>query len=729
MRLLTLIKKDLKSLFCKPVFLGLIALLCAIPIVMLVVSLSTNVAYMVYTGFEHIVAVMVIALAIATPVVSVMSVCREHHKGTYEMLCSMPVSREEILASKIISQTVFFLMPMLIMIPFPIIFDSFGDVNFLQCYLALALLLAFELFVISMSVMIASKMGRALISATIAYLVLALSYLLGILSPAVRFLPFGTGFDSIFGGFLAELSFFVKTESISYELFDWTSLAFFIIGTAIFVFITFARSKRKIASIAISLALVLAVGVIPMLLPYRLRQIDINANKLYTPSADASEYLSSLKDKVTVYLIDPYGGEESLYNAILRTVDEGKSVNLKIVNSSEDKDILERFGLAEVSSDQLAYVMIVEGQNERWRLITPSNYFWYYNNSKDNNLGYLSAEMYYYYYEYCERILNNYSSSYDSLSDNAKETFDKCAKLYQSLKYETFACLNIEKALTEAIAYVTADSVPTAYYVSGHGEDVLPEISYSLKSNASIPSDVDLLIIDTPTEDYSEGEINTLIKYVDNGGKLCLFLGKANYDMPNLSRLLAHYGLSIDSTVITTDEKTVITATLNKKHESFSSLISAGDIELENASRITTVEGGKFTYSTMLYYKHTEGEGEDAKSYEYPVAVSVSENNEKRIALFTGGDAFGENSSLGEEELERASTVRSYVESWMFDEFSANIVNTNPKVYQRPLYLAENTQIAKIAVIFSAIVAMAAASIAVYIITRRVRSKKASKRD
>lgn len=723
MKLLTLIKKELRSLFCNPLSLAVITALNAIPIIMLAVDLNTSRSYMIYTGFEHIVAFMVIASAFAIPAVSVISVCREVKTGAREMLYSLSVSQSEIVLSKIISLSLFFAIPLLIMSPMPFVLREFGIVNFLQCYIAILMLLAFEIFVISMSVMISTRVAKSMIAIVIAYSALIVSFLCGVLSSFVRFLPFGTGFDKIFGGVLLELSFFKKTDLIVYELFDWTSLVFFIVGATVFTVIAVVENKKKLFSVIASLLLVATVGIMPVLLPYEARQIDINQNKLYTPSVSASKYLASVDDDVTVYIIDPYGNEQGLYNAILRTVAQGKNIRLEIVNSNEDRDILEKFGLDDVDTAQLAYAMIVEGP-KRWKVITAADYCSYYNESK----GHLSAEEFNEFYTYCAIVLNNLSSSYDSLSDSAKKTYDQCLQLFQSLEYETFICLQIENVFTEAVAYVTADSVPTAYFLSGHGEGASAELSFDISQNREIPTNADMLIINSPNEDYSNSEVDALIKYVDNGGKLCLFFGKDNYSMPNLARLLEYYGLSLDSNVIEVGGKNEITATVDKTHEAFS-ILSPSAVELENASKITTVENKKYTYSTILYYKHTEGEGESKKNYDYPVALSVSEGKEKRIMLFTGADVFGKDSNIGDEQLDRVSACRTSIEEWMFDGFSANITSTLPKLYQRPLYLADDAQIGKTVIIFSAALLMVTASLIAYIVTRKIRSKKATKKD
>lgn len=273
MKMLTLIKKELRSLFCNPISLAVLTVLNIIPMIMLAVNLNTSRTYMIYTGFEHIVAFMVISSAFAIPAVSVISVCREVKTGAREMLYSLSVSQSEIVLSKIISLSLFFAIPLLIMSPMPFVLREFGIVNFLQCYIAILMLLAFEIFVISMSVMISTRVAKAMIAILISYSALIVSFLCGVLSSFVRFLPFGTGFDKIFGGVLLELSFFKKTDLIVYELFDWTSLVFFIVGAIVFTVIAVVENKKKLFSVIASLLLVATVGIMPVLLPYEVRQL------------------------------------------------------------------------------------------------------------------------------------------------------------------------------------------------------------------------------------------------------------------------------------------------------------------------------------------------------------------------------------------------------------------------------------------------------------------------
>ena len=722
--MLTLLKRELKSLFCAPLSLSVITVLNMIPTVAFIVFMKISQTQSAYAGFENMISLMAIVFAVAIPAVSVISFVRDKKSGVDEFIYSMPVARDSFLLSKIFSQIIFFALPTVIIAVFPPIFANFGEVNFAHCYTALILLEAFEIFVITLSLMIASKAGKAISSIVITYSVLVLSFVLGVLSPLVRFLPFGTKFDSAVSGILTELSIFKKVDTVGYELFDWTALAFFAVGAIIFTVTALKNRKRPLATVLVSILLVACIGVVPLLLPYSVRQIDINKNKLYTPSVSTEEYLSSVNEDITVYLIDPYTNEQELYNAIVRTVEMGKNIKLEIVNSAEDKAFLEKYGLENEAQESLSYAMIVQGE-ERWSFINGQDYFSYYN----SNMGYLSASELQYRYTYCATIVNRYYSYYDKLSAEMQQAVTKCVAILESLDRETLVCLQFENAFVQSVAYVTADMIPTVYFLSGHGEEGTLANPYDFKENGRLPENADVAVINSPSEDYSESEIKTLIDYVDNGGKLFILTDVDNYSMPNIMSLLSNYGLTVDSNVISVDEKSVIPVSVNKEHEAFSAM-SASEVTVKDVSKIAAAENSKYTYSPMLSYKHTVGEGDNAVTTEYPVAISVREGGEKKITLFTGAVTFNSSDNgISAEELERVSPCVTNVMTWMFDSFESGISPMPPKLYQKSIYIADDGHISKIAVALFAVALAITLSLSAYIVSRRLRSKRALEKD
>ena len=724
----TLIKKELRALFLNPVSLTVISILNISPVIAVAIYLKLTQTNGAYAGFETVVSLMAMFFAVLIPVVSSRAVSDEKKQGTYDFLLSMPISKATVIISKLLSHVIFFAVPTAVMAVFPLIFSKFGDVNYKHCYLALLMLFLFEIFVISLSLMLSTLLKKSRTAMIAADGIMVLSFLFGILSSLVRLLPLGTGFDRVVAGMLAELSLFKKLDAIVFERFDITTAVFFALGTFVFILValfTDKQEKKKTLFASLSILLVACVGILPMLMPYKLRQIDLSESKLYTPNSSVKSYLSQNEDPITVYLIDPYTNEEKLYYAIINTVESGKNIKLQIVNSSEDTEFLKKYGLEGQSQQSLSYAMVIES-DARWKFINGEDYFSYYNKS----MGHLTSSEFQYRYTYCATLINQYYPQYDKLSAEMKAALEKCAQIMTSLQSETFVCLQVEDAIAEAVAYVTADCIPTVYFLTGHGEEGASVNPYDFKSAGYLPINADLVVINSPSADYSAEEISTLIKYVDNGGKLYILADTENYSMPNFASLLAHYGLSVDNSVISVNGKTEVPVSVNKEHGAFSAM-SASEVTLKNISKITISEGTKYKHTTMLSYNETVGEGESASKVAHPVALSVSEDGKTKITLFTGAITFNSlNNGLTEEELERVSPCVSNTMAWMFEPFDSGLSTTPAKIYDKALYLANDGDITKITVLASVAVVAITAIAVVYMVTRNLRSKKAvNKKD
>ena len=126
-----------------------------------------------------------------------------------------------------------------------------------------------------------------------------------------------------------------------------------------------------------------------------------------------------------------------------------------------------------------------------------------------------------------------------------------------------------ENALTSAVDYVTSDDLPTAYILTGHGEQGLSATmtsaissqnieteDLSLLSLNAIPEDASCLIIISPESDISANEKDMIIAYLDRGGNLLLFTDYTDVEMPNLTALTEYYGVTqADGIVVEGDSR------------------------------------------------------------------------------------------------------------------------------------------------------------------------------
>jgi len=143
---------------------------------------------------------------------------------------------------------------------------------------------------------------------------------------------------------------------------------------------------------------------------------------------------------------------------------------------------------------------------------------------------------------------------------------------YKVLSYEDFitqgynietgsfeiAGLAYEKSVTEAILYVSQSEIPIIGISQGHGElstDTMETLISFLQSNSydvqtvnllagDTLDDIDLLIIADPYKDFTDGEIETLKAYAQNGGNFFVIRDYTDpLDLQNYQSLLKSYGV------------------------------------------------------------------------------------------------------------------------------------------------------------------------------------------
>lgn len=118
-----------------------------------------------------------------------------------------------------------------------------------------------------------------------------------------------------------------------------------------------------------------------------------------------------------------------------------------------------------------------------------------------------------------------------------------------------------EQQITSAILYASGTDALSVQFTAGHNEavsDSLKELfsqsNYETGNAAlsmeSVEPGTDLLVIASPTSDFSEQEITALDAYMSDGGRLLAFMGPSSGDMPNLESFFAEWGIGITRIVV-----------------------------------------------------------------------------------------------------------------------------------------------------------------------------------
>lgn len=259
----------------------------------------------------------------------------------------------------------------------------------------------------------------------------------------------------------------------------------------------------SMAVTAIAAAILVVVNILVSVLPTSATKFDITSQNLYSITSSTKVVVNALEKDVTIYWVVQSDKEDEIIENLLGRY-ESLSGHISVVK--KNPDVFPTFTSQYTSESVLNNSLIVECGDK-------SRYISY------NDIYLTDVDMSTYSYVY---------------------TFDG------------------EGAITSAIDYVTADTLPKIYALEGHGEGELPAAfqnqiekenmklaSFSLLNTDSIPEDADVLMIYAPSSDISAEEAKLLRDYLTAGGKLLVMAGPTeDGSLTNLCDVLADYGVT-----------------------------------------------------------------------------------------------------------------------------------------------------------------------------------------
>ena len=164
--------------------------------------------------------------------------------------------------------------------------------------------------------------------------------------------------------------------------------------------------------------------------------------------------------------------------------------------------------------------------------------------------------------------LGDLSSNYIIVETDLRKTYMAPTSLYNmKVDEETnttyYVGLRAEQKLTSALLFVTQESVNTACYIRGHGEDysmdelddLLTKMNYDTEviilAQDEIPEECTMLIISSPDTDYSLEEIDKIHEYLMRGGDAIVSLTpETSESLTNLNMLFEEWGVRYKNEVI-----------------------------------------------------------------------------------------------------------------------------------------------------------------------------------
>lgn len=265
------------------------------------------------------------------------------------------------------------------------------------------------------------------------------------------------------------------------------------------------RGAYSAALMALAVAAVLVFNLLAAQLPESWAQWDLTNSGIYDITDTSVEYLTALDQDVEIHVL---ADEDSVDSRIVRFLDKYEELSdhltVEYIDPMVYPSVLSEYG---VETNTVVVTCAATGRQESFAI--------------DDIIGY--DLMTYYYY-----------------GTKSETDFDA------------------EGLLTSAVDAVLTEATRAVYQTSGHQETTLPsnvveqlEKSHmsvdtvNLLTDGGVPADCDLLIINAPTRDLADDELDMVLEYLSTGGQVLYTMASQMDALPNLEAMCAAYGMTV----------------------------------------------------------------------------------------------------------------------------------------------------------------------------------------
>lgn len=315
-----------------------------------------------------------------------------------------------------------------------------------------------------------------------------------------------------------------------------------------------AGAYSAVLSIIVVAALIV-VNLIVGALPSKYTKLDTSKDSMFTFDEKTEKFVSQLGENVSVYHIAEEGSEDTYISEILNRYSQMNAhIKVERVDPAKNPKFVSKYTDSTLSNNSL---IVVSEKTERSKVVLYDDI----------------------YYLYCEMLGGKTDS----------QTLNYYNQMYYQQYGKTLDFSSVfagESAVVSAIDYVTCEVIPKLYVLSGHSESSLNSAltewlgtqNYELceleitKSKVNldgtqtteivdVPSDAEALLINSPRKDLSSGEIDSIKKYVSEGGKVIVLCDYISVENESLHKLAEHYGLDVNIGLVLEGDSSKYSAT------------------------------------------------------------------------------------------------------------------------------------------------------------------------
>ena len=501
-------KRELKSYFRSFIgFLFIAATLFFVSLYYFVYNMLSGYPYVSYA-----ISSVTFLFMITVPILSMRILAEERHSKTDQLILTAPVSVGGIVMGKFLALLTIFLIPTAVVCTYPLIMKQFGSVPMGESYLAVLAFFLYGMTAIAIGLLISSLTESQVIAAVVSFIVLFLGYMMSsicnlisstgnLLTKILGCFDLATPFNEMLNGTL-------NLQSVIYFI-SLTVLALFLAVQAIqkrrysVSLKTLSFGAYSTGSIALAVAVVVVINIVLGEMPSSWTSVDMTSQKLYSLTDQTKEFVESINEDVTIYVIVAEDSQDTTLGQTLQRYDD-LSEHIKV--EYVDPNVNPRFYMHYTDSISMNSLIVVSEKRNK---------------------------------------VIDYSSIYES-------SFDYTTYTSTTTGYDG------EGQITSALDYVLSDSMPKVYMTEGHGEYTLSSSftnalkkenvdceTVNLMDYDTVPRDAACLIINAPGSDFSSDDTDKVIEYLNAGGNVVFVTGLTEGETPNLDAITDYMGLSI----------------------------------------------------------------------------------------------------------------------------------------------------------------------------------------
>ena len=284
-----------------------------------------------YPYFSYAISSVIILFLIGVPVLTMRILAEEKRSRTDQLILTAPVSVGGIVMGKFLALLTIFAIPTGLICVYPLIMGSFGSVPMAESYLSVLAFFLYGMMAIAVGVLVSSLTESQVIAAVLTFIILFLAYMMDSVCGLISY----TG--NWLTGILGCLDMYTPFSNLLNGTLDVKSVFYFVSMTVLALFLTvqsiqkrrysisrkvFGMGAYSTGMIAAAVGIIVVTNVVLGELPASWVSVDVTSQKLYSLTEQTKEYVKTIGEDVTIYVISSEESQDVMLGQTLQRYDD-----------------------------------------------------------------------------------------------------------------------------------------------------------------------------------------------------------------------------------------------------------------------------------------------------------------------------------------------------------------------------------------------------------------------